>query len=278
MNPANVPAPSQTGLAAPAAPTGQAPVAPSGAPALPPLPQGTAAPSISQQAPTNFDTGAMTKAIADYYQIPRDTALATAATKANEYNATTAYNNQLQLQSKEASMRLSKDAYKVIQTKDGVQILDPVSGQPVDIGTYVNRTGANPAEVLSKSTNPQDQQFVQDYNNFEQFMNAAIQKGQSKEAAQVYQSFLDANPALANITPQQAAKMFLGQYGNYFGVGQAGPTPTSVQYTPQYTPSIEQYIAEKSLFGISPIGSAAAGTQSSPSASMGAQLSSLAGQ
>lgn len=248
-----VQAPSATGLQQPAAPTGQVPIAPSGAPNLPALPQGTTAPTTAIQQPQAFDTQGMVQAIGNYYQIPKQTSLAQAGVKQNEFNATTAFQGQQELSSKEAQLRLDAGSYKIQQGPNGVSILDPVSGQPVDIGTYVNRTGANPAQVLAKSTNPHDQQFVSDYNNFQQFMNAALQKNTNKEAENVYNSYIKANPALENITPQQASNLFLQQYGSYFGVGQPQQTPTSTQYTPQFSQNLLNYLLTRAvMYGSQP--------------------------
>lgn len=246
------PAAPQTGLALPAPASAATPISPSGAPGLPPLPQGTTPPALGVQQPQAFDTAGTMNAIANYYQIPKATALAQAGVKQNEFNATTAFQGQTELTSKEAQLRLDESAYKKIPGPNGVQILDPVSGQPVDIGTYVNRTGANPADILKNSPNPRDQQFVQDYSNFQNFLNAAQNKNVSKEAALAYQSFVDQNPGLEGLSPQQAANLFLGEYGNYFGLPQQGQSPTTPQFTPQYTPNLLNYMLSRTTYSANP--------------------------
>lgn len=246
-------APSTTGLATPVAPTGQTPVSPSGAPGVPALPQGTTSPAIGVQQPQAFDTQGLMSAIANYYQIPKQTALASAGVEQNKFNATTAYEGQVQAQSEFAKEQLDESKYKIENTPNGVNILDPVSGQPVDIGTFVNRTGANPAEVLKASPNQRDQQFVSDYNNFQQYLNAAVNAKYDKngkplnEAANVANAFASDNPNLQGMTPQQAAQTFLKEYGNYFGVS-GGAQPAKAQYAPNLTQNDINYLMSRYIY------------------------------
>lgn len=286
MNPQTTASPQLAALspqAAAPAPQAAASAPPAMAPNGAPLnlsavaPQG-ATPSVSVQQPAQFDTKGMTDALAKYYQIPSTTQGIVGQQQANAYNAQTGYENsvaQKQLQVQRDQERLDSSKYNIQNTKDGVKILDPLGNQ-VSVGEYASLTGANPADALKGSTNPQDQQFVQDYNNYEQFLNAAMQKSTSKEAAQVYQGFVTANPSLANMTPQQASSAFLSQYGSYFGQQQSGQTPASGQYTPQYSPSIENYVAEKALFGIPTVGSAGASGLSGNGASLFSQAAQSA--
>lgn len=250
-------APSTTGLARPTAPTGAPAVSPSGAPGVPPAPSGVNAPAVATQAPTNFNTSAALNAVANYYQIPRQTAQAQANVEGNKFNATTAYEGGLQAQSAFAKEHLDASAYKIMNTKTGIQILDPVTGQPVDTNTYVNRTGSegfnNLMGALQKSNNPQDQRFVNDYNNFQQYMNASLtakydkQGNPTNEQAKLVESYQQANPQLAKLNPQQAAELFNSQYGNYLGVGQAGPSPQESQYTPAVSQQLQNYLLEHNL-------------------------------
>lgn len=246
-------APSTTGLATPVAPTGQTPISPSGAPGVPGVPQGTTPPAINVQQPQAFDTQGLMNSIANYYQIPKQTALAQAGVEQNKFNATTAYEGQVRAQSEFAKEQLDAGAYKIVNTPNGKQILDPVSGQPVDIGTYVNRTGANPAEVLKDSPNSRDQQFVSDYNNFQQYLNASVNAKYDKngkpvnEAANVANAYAADNPQLQGMTPQQAAQTFLKEYGNYFGIG-AGAQPSKALYAPNLTQNDINYLMSRYIY------------------------------
>lgn len=260
MNP-QVAAPSTTGFAAPA-PAQATAVSPSGAPGVPGVPQGTMAPTVAPQAPTSFDTQGMTNAIANYYQIPKATALANAGVEGNKFNATTAYEGQLQATSEFAKQRLSASAYKILNTKNGVQILDPVTGQTIDNATYVNRTGSEGfntlLSALNKSPNQRDQQFVSDYNNFQTYMNAAVNakydangKPQN-EAANVAQAYQKDNPQLASMNPQQAAQAFLKEYGDYLGVTPTAQTPAHALYTPTLSQNEINYMLSRTLYSGNP--------------------------
>ena len=245
------PPPAVPGIPNPGAPRPgpPAPVTPTGVPlaAAPNVNPQPANPVQGVTQPQGFDTqGALAK-IAQYYQIPGQTAAITGQQKANAFNAQTQFENaqnMRQLQAQRLQDQTDQSKYKVFNTKDGVQVVGP-QGQQVSIGQYVAMTGANPADALKSSTNPKDQQFVQDYTNFETFLNAAMNRGKSAEDAQVYSTYVKANPSLATLNPQQATQMFLSQYGDYYGLGQTGQTPSANQYTPVYSPSIENYIGEK---------------------------------
>lgn len=245
-------APSATGLGL-AAPAQANAVSPSGAPGVPGVPQGAIAPLAPTQAPTNFDTAGMMQAIGNYYQIPKQTALAQAGVEGNKFNATTAYEGQLQEESTFAKERLDPSAYKIVNAPNGGKvILDPVSGQQVDIGTYVNRTGANPADVLKDSTNPQDQQFVSDYNDFQGYMNAKLNEKASPEAAKTAQAYENAvkkqyNIDLASMNPQQVANLFLSEYGNYLGIP-GSQTPSQAMWTPTINQNDINYLLSRYIY------------------------------
>lgn len=246
-------APSTTGLARPVAPTGQVPVSPSGAPGVPGVAQGTIAPTQGVTNATPFDTSGAMNAIANYYQIPKQTAVAAAGVEGNKFNATTAYEGQLQEQSEFAKQRLDASSYKIQNTPDGVRILDPVTGQPVDTNTFVNRTGSQGFDslmgALQKSPNQRDQQFVSDYNNFQTYMNASLNAKNSPEAKNIMASYEAKNPQLKNLSPQQAAQMFNSEYGDYLGVGQqAQGQPQQPMYTPELSQNDLNYLLSRYIY------------------------------
>jgi hypothetical protein len=66
--------------------------------------------------------------------------------------------------------------YQLTQKEDGgYDFFDP-EGQQIDIATYAQRTGTRPADVLEKSQNPIDIQYVNDFNNLQKFMDAVVSK------------------------------------------------------------------------------------------------------
>lgn len=254
-------APSLTGLAPPAAPTGQTPISPNGAPGVPALPQGTLPPAQATTQPSQFNTQGSLDAIANYYQIPRQTAQAAAGVEGNKFNATTAYEGQLQEQSQFAKEQLDASAYKIQQTANGLQILDPVTGQTVDTNTYANRTGSeginNLVSAAAKSPNARDQQFASDYNDFNTYMNSKLKEANSPEDKQIAQSYESAVKKaygidLASMSPQQVAQQFNSEYGDYLGVGQSGPTPSKPIYTPSLSPQDINYLMSRYIYSGNP--------------------------
>lgn len=250
MNPV---AASLNGLAKPAPPS-SGPISPSGAPGVPGVPQGTIAPSVQQQAPSAFNTSGALNAIANYYQIPKQTAVGAAGIEGSKFNATTAYEGKLQEQSEFAKQQLDPSKYKIQQTQSGLQILDPVTGQSVDTNTFSDRTGSEGINMLveaaQKSPNARDQQFASDYNNFNTFMNAL--QNPNPENKQIVNAYIKSNPKLANLKPQQAAQLFNSEYGDYLGLGQQGQTPTTPQFNPVLSQQDINYLLSRYIYTGSP--------------------------
>lgn len=224
------------------------------APTTPPAVGVPPAPAITPQnvsAPTpQYDTAGALDAIRNYYKIPQETAAAVGQQKANAYNAQTAFENNranMQFQATVLQDKLNPSKYQIHNDNTGTHIIDP-TGKEVDIGTYVNTTGENPAKVLANSTNPADQQFVQDYNNYETFMQAALTKNNNKESEAVYNDFVSANPGLDALTPSEARQAFLDKYSSYFGVPSKNSSYTR-GFTPAYDPAAAKYAYQRSPGG-----------------------------
>jgi hypothetical protein len=98
-------------------------------------------------------------------------------------------------------------------------------GDVVPLSTYVNLTGANPAEVLQEhgATDAADQKFIAAYNNLQAYSQAQIAaQGGDSQAEATVQQFQKANPGLANMELGQLSTAFMQQYGSYFGASQQG--------------------------------------------------------
>lgn len=229
MNPASTPAP--TAPSAPA-PTAAAPAAP----ATPAVPQ--------------YNTGAAMDAIRQYYQIPGATAGIVGQQQANAYNAQTGFENSQALKSLQLQHmkdKLDPNKYLIRQGDDGsTNIIDP-TGQKVDVGTYANLTGVSPAEVLKNSTNPDEKQFVSDYNSFQTYLQSLIDaKNGNNEAQNYVDDMQKKNPDLVKLPAEQIRQLFMQQYGNYFGK----PVPStsmSTNWTPALDPQTSKYLYERNL-------------------------------
>lgn len=209
-------------------PQGVAQPVPAAAPvptALPKAPAVAATPA--PVATPNFDTQGIMNNIASYYKIPGDTANIVAAgqTKGNiagqQFEKQKA-ENEIDIQNKQNQL----DPSKYTVTKDpktgGIDITNSM-GDKVDLATYVNLTGANPAETLQKAgvTDQADQKFITAYNNMQTYAQAQIAAQNGDEQAKItVGEFQKANPGLANLELGQLSSAFMAQYGSYFGAPQ----------------------------------------------------------
>lgn len=197
-----------------------APVAPPTPTATPAAPAPQAAPAAAP--PQSLNSGTM-DALANYYQIPRDTAQVVNAGQVAANGAA----QQVQAASAGASAAaahakaaLDPSSYTFAHNRDGSLTIFNSAGDKVDIGTYASLTGANPADVLSKegATDQGSQKFVQAYNNLQTYVQNKIgaQNGDQKAQAAVDQ-FTKANPGLEKLQLGQLQESFMQEYGSYFG-------------------------------------------------------------
>ena len=243
------PAPSITtpqGVAQPVANAAPVPTA------LPKAPTPVATPA--PVATPSFDTQGMVNSIANYYKIPGDTAniVAQGQTQGNiagqQFEKQKA-ENEIDIQNKQNQLDPSKYTITKNPKTGGIQITNSM-GDQVDLGTYVNLTGANPADVLKNSTDPKDVQFVTAYNNLQNYtqLKIAAQNGDAQAAAQVA-DYDKANPGLGQMELGQLSQAFMSKYGSFFGaqstdnvnaLQQKGVTPTiSSQNNPVSTSAFE---------------------------------------
>lgn len=228
------PAPTQTNA------QGVAQLAPVAAPTPTQLP--LAPPVGATPAPVatpNFNTAGALQDIANYYNIPRQTAQITGAGQAQGNVAQQGYDRdvaQKQLQASNLQDQLDPSKYKITTNpNDGGITITNSLGQDVSLQSYVNLTGANPAQVLQNSNNPKDQQFVSAYNNLQNYIQTKIgaQNG-SQQAQAELNDYYEANPGLKNLELGQVSNAFMQQYGSFFGqptqngnaLSQEGISPT----------------------------------------------------
>lgn len=227
------PAASQTspqGVQAPA------PVSAPSAPQLPASPNPGAAPAPLQN--PSYNPTAALGTIADYYQIPRDTALNMANQQQQAAGAGQRFEAskfQAGVQQQNLQDQLNPSKYTVNNdpsSEYGISITNSL-GQKVDLGTYVNLTGQNPAQVLAKSTDPAAQEFVGAYNNLEDLMQTMIGASAGDQTAKAkLGDYYEANPGLQNMTPSQVTGLFMQRYGQFFGAPQQqAPQNTGVSPT-----------------------------------------------
>jgi hypothetical protein len=212
-------------------PQGVASQVPVQAPTPPVLPQGQAPAAIPSAAPAvNYNTSQQLNNIADYYQIPRQTAQAvnqtnTAANVASANFEAQKAQNEIKIQNQQNALDPSK--YQFTKNADGsVSILNSV-GDKVDIGTYAALTGANPATALQQAgaTDQASENFIAAYNNLQTFAQDKIAAANGDVQAQgAIEDFYKANPGLATGGPNgqpmelgQLQQAFMQQYGQYFG-------------------------------------------------------------
>lgn len=222
-------------------PQGVAAQVPVQAPAPPGLPQAqTPVATPGQVATPNFNTSQTLNDIAQYYNIPRQTAAIAGAGQAMGSVAQTNFDaqkaqNEIKIQNQQNSLDPSK--YQFVKNKDGsVTILNSV-GDTVNIGQYAALTGANPAEALQNAgaTDQASEKFVTAYNNLQTYVQDKIsaQNGDVQAQAAV-NDFYKANPGLQNVELGQLQTAFMNQYGSYFGqptsntgqLGSVGANPT----------------------------------------------------
>jgi hypothetical protein len=257
MQPATALQPAATGQT----PQGVTQIQPT-APATPSqLPQPQAAsplPAIPQN-PQAGPTAQGLNNVAQFYGIPLNATLASNQAQASGKQGTQQLNaSQYQEGITEQNLKnqLSPSGYTITNSPsspDGVSITNSL-GQQVSIGTYVNLTGENPAEVLQNSTNPQAQKFVAAYTNLENLMQTMIGASSGNQQAKSQMAdYYEANPGLQNMTPQQVTQAFMSQYGQYFGQPQQanaqapkGVTPTlqSANNPVTTSPYYNQYLQQ----------------------------------
>lgn len=103
------------------------------------------------------------------------------------------------------------NSYKLVKKKDGgYDFFDP-DGNQVDIATLTQRTGVKPADVVKDSENPIDIQYVNDYNNLQDYISAKL-SGDSKKA----KAYEASKPELAQYQGKGGAHQLISDFQNYY--------------------------------------------------------------
>lgn len=115
--------------------------------------------------------------------------------------------------------KLDPSKYRVQRKDDGgFDFLDP-EGNKIDISVYAKVTGQRLVDILKDSENPIDQEYVNDWLN----MNTLMQSMYNGDAATV-QSFVEQNPKLKGMKPQDLMMELVRKYPHLYRVGSYGDT------------------------------------------------------
>lgn len=93
---------------------------------------------------------------------------------------------QAKIQSLQDQLDPSK-YYKVRKNDGGFDFYDP-TGKRIDVSTYASRTGQDRDQILKNSDNPIDQEFVNDYGNMRDLVNASNNRDAATVAAYAAQN------------------------------------------------------------------------------------------
>lgn len=118
-----------------------------------------------------------------------------------------------QAQIKALQDKMDPSKYTVRRKDDGgFDFFDP-DGKPIDISEYAKVTGVRPADILSKSENPFDMQYVNDYNNTHDVVDA-IQNGDQA----TLQTYLKENKGInPKSTAQDIMQDLIKKYPHIYG-------------------------------------------------------------
>ena len=112
--------------------------------------------------------------------------------------------------------KLNPAKYRAAKDREdgGYSFYDP-DGNQIGIDRYAAVTGRNPAEILSDSDNPFDLQFVNDYKNTRQVIEAA-QNGDTD----TLDTFKASNGDVGKMTPEELMRQLIKKYPHIYGNGQ----------------------------------------------------------
>lgn len=101
--------------------------------------------------------------------------------------------------------------YKIVRKDDGgYDYFDP-DGNQVDIATLAERTGAKPSDLVKDSENPIDKQYMEDYNNLQEYLSALINK--DKETLDAIRS---ERPELSKYDSEGGQEKLIQDFKNYY--------------------------------------------------------------
>jgi hypothetical protein len=115
------------------------------------------------------------------------------------------------LAQKKAADKADPTKYRKVPKDDGGFDFFDADGNQVDIATLTKATGTKPSEWLKDSENPIDVQYLEDYNNLQDYIKAKL-GGDAKKAA----GFEEAKPELANYQGQGGADNLINEFKKYY--------------------------------------------------------------
>ncbi|HET8708926.1 MAG TPA: hypothetical protein VFL85_01455 [Candidatus Saccharimonadales bacterium] len=123
---------------------------------------------------------------------------------------------QQQVQDAITQMSNPDNYQKVINNNGGYDFYNPM-GEKITIGQYAKATNQYASDILKKSQDPADQQFVKDYKNL-QTLGQVMQSGDKAALQKLYKQQPDLKDQIGDMTYDQLVKAFQQHYHNYIGV------------------------------------------------------------
>lgn len=112
-----------------------------------------------------------------------------------------------------------------IDENGGYKFYDP-TGQEIDAKQYSSATGKHITDILKKSQNPADQQFVQDYGQIEK-IGQIMQSGDKKALEDLYKKQPDLKKQIDGKTYSQIVTDFRKFYPQFFNTSQPATVKTT---------------------------------------------------
>lgn len=115
---------------------------------------------------------------------------------------------------REISDKLDPSKYRRERKADGGFAFYDPSGKEIGIDQYAQITGMRLADILKDSENPIDQEFVNDWSNMNTLAQAMYNGDQ-----ETVNAFVQQNPNLKNIKPEQLMFELIKKYPHLYGKG-----------------------------------------------------------
>lgn len=115
---------------------------------------------------------------------------------------------------REISDKLDPSKYRRERKADGGFAFYDPSGKEIGIDKYAQITGLRLADILKDSENPIDQEFVNDWSNMNTLAQAMYNGDQ-----ETVNAFVQQNPELKNIKPEQLMFELIKKYPHLYGKG-----------------------------------------------------------
>lgn len=180
--------------------------------------------------------GLNTPTISGLYAVPQSAIASKGANAAGNYNTGVQadYQARQEAEARAVAQKAAQDAndpskYQQIPKKDGgYTFLDP-SGKEISAWAFARITGKSPDQILSKSENPIDQGFINDYKNLQGFL-TAVRNNDTKTIDSAYK----ANPGLKNFQKDipSLIQQFQKHYPTVFGLQGSGHQSVASSYIP----------------------------------------------